>query len=1152
MAMNRCEHCKEHLLDYVYGLLEGSDLEEARTHLAACSSCQAALQTVQSQQKLMARAARAVSEVAEFALPAAPPAPTPVTLPMIEKPATARRPLWRRPWVAWAAAAAVLIAAIAPAWYYRVSVDGYKNTLAEKRDRHRQVAEQFAALPAKYEALDKAAVAEVRGKASPYLHVVGPKTLQPGAKAHMHIFAHHVEGTPRQLKSETGHVNVRVRVSEVQQGNSERVVQVFPQVKCDDDGLAVVELDASKVAASTTLKVIVDADSGRSRVEETVQVLAPTYATRIDTNKIGYQLKDVLFFRVLVLNRYTLQPPAQPLALRVELARDGQVVRSLTRSTADGGIIAGEFAIDEKFAEGMYTLIARPANPATGNLQTAMQRLEIAREPRPPDIQFDRDDYLPGQIVRGGIMLGPNAKAERVLIDGVPVPVTVQPQALAAPVPFPTQGAPAPKALVNPPPAAGGFGGVPRMFEFQARIPDKLRSAGKGGVPFALQVADGNKKTELRGNLPIAPTDFTVDFFPEGGDLIAGVPNRVFYRVRSKTGEPITGEGRVMLFAGAERVIPEADSDYHLGMGYIDFTPQPRQTYVVRIKTSATVQDLAEPFKKLGMQLDGVVIQVSDLGDDHEPKAVGNQGDPIRLTLRQQGPARKLLVAAQCRGQIVDQRWIDLKRDPVDITLQPTHEAVGMIRVTAYALGDTGLRPIAERLVYRAPTQRLDLGFALNTQQINAGRQVVAKVTARDEKGDPAKAWVLASVVDERLQNVPRSLSAHFYLLNEIRTGADLDNAQLILHDSPDSAQVLERFLGTHGWRRFGRADELGDGKVPVQPHVFSRENLPLEALQKKYEESLAAAQTPMQQRLEERQKLEDRRHDALTAVTLAVAELNAFEESFQGACRFALGLVVVSLFGASLALMGYGLYRIIRAGSAAPAFGGSFACLLTCLGLFFLSTWIGPASVTPQPNLAAAHGAPGWEIKADLFQRFAQVMPGLGAPAEKVATGAFALHVAKEDERADAKAAGGTEKRDRLASASTARGLRDRDALVMKFENQRAVKGTDAFFRRYAHDKAAADKAPLPPKNGKKGEAMKAEKIADRPEADTQYAYEFEPNLLADTLLWRPTLWLEAGSADVRFDIAAGSATYRVLLLGHTPTGRFGFYETRLDVLGR
>ena len=85
-----------------------------------------------------------------------------------------------------------------------------------------------------------------------------------------------------------------------------------------------------------------------------------------------------------------------------------------------------------------------------------------------------------------------------------------------------------------------------------------------------LDFANGKGPSQLRASLPMAPTEFRIDFFPEGGDLIAGLPNRVFYRVRSKSGEPITGDGRVWLLAG-KNGIPQADSSYELGMGYLRF-----------------------------------------------------------------------------------------------------------------------------------------------------------------------------------------------------------------------------------------------------------------------------------------------------------------------------------------------------------------------------------------------------------------------------------------------------------------------------------------------------------------------------------------------------------------------------------------------------
>ena len=1166
--MLTCDHCRDCLLDYVYGLLEGGDLQETREHLHACAECLAVLEKAQTQQKLMACAAKAVTEVAEFALPVNQPASAAPTLAMTA--AAPKRSGWRRPWVAWTAAAALLIAVSASFSYYRYTLHNYQHVLAQKRQEHKQLAEQFTALPAKYKVLQNVAIADLRARAGPYLHVVGPKTLQTGAKAHLHITSHHVEGTVRQVKDEFVRSNLRIKLLDAQTG---KAVRPDLRLKCDDDGQALAELDAGNAPPNCPLNVLVEAEAGArlTRVEETLKILAPTYVTRIDTNKIAYQIKDVLFFRALVLDRYSLQPPSRPVPLRVELLKpDGKTARSADMATGNGGLLAGEFAIDEQFADGNYTLNVHAVDAAETSVQAASQRLEVVRELRLPDIQFDKDRYLPGDQL-SGIYRGGQPLPKEVMIGEAPVPLTVEPL-VAAPSAISGSAGSGAKATIDPKKAYT----VPNVVvqRFSAMIPRDL-PAGASQVPFTLPMQEGKKKREiLRTDIPLGPTDFTIDFFPEGGDLIAGVPNRVFYRVRSKSGEPVTGKGQVMLLTGKNDIV---DSSYQLGMGYLDFTPNAKETYTIRITTPAKIENVPAPFSKLGIRHEGVVIQVADLGEERAPRAVGNQGDPIRLTLRQQGPARKLLLLAQCRGQIVDQRWVEIKREPVDVTLHPTQEATGMIRVTAYELQENTVQPVAERLVYRRATQRLDLGFTLNTQQLQPG-PVSPKVSARDEKGQPAPAWLLASVIDERFQNLPRSLSAHFFLLNEIRTGPDLDNAQLILHDSAESTQVLERFLGTHGWRRFLRSDEPallmhGDAKRAAHPLIFSRENMPLDAMRKQYEDKLVQALSPIRtQGFLEAHELEFERDQAAQAVVLAVTNLHDFEERVRGWMVLAPGILLALLLGASLILMGVGTYRIIRAHKVAtPAFCGSFACLAACLVIIFMGTWIGSFSVLAPPSLAHAHGAAGGEVRRDLEVLFAQ-MPVVSNAAEKPLIGVFSARALKPDAEHRARAAQQADEqlakeaalalRQRSAQAFARRELGDGVFTDSLKENQTFAKGSPAWNLRHGIIAKKADEKglqklpihvkPVKPRVQPAAPTAGREKGDDKARDGVQYFHQHVPNWQSDTLLWHPTLWLADGKAEVRFDFASGNATYRVLLLGHSPTGRFGFYERRLDVLGR
>src|SRR5207244_177803 len=117
-----------------------------------------------------------------------------------------------------------------------------------------------------------------------------------------------------------------------------------------------------------------------------------------------------------------------------------------------------------------------------------------------------------------------------------------------------------------------------------------------------------------------------------------------------------------------------------LGLGFLHFVTDPKESYTISITSPVRTTEIKRTF---AMRPAGVVL--------HVPTAVGKQGDAIRLTLRNQGPARKLLLVAQCRGQVVDQRWVDVKTGEQHFTLEPTLEARGIIKVTAYEVGQPTL-----------------------------------------------------------------------------------------------------------------------------------------------------------------------------------------------------------------------------------------------------------------------------------------------------------------------------------------------------------------------------------------------------------------------------------------------------------------------------
>ncbi len=1210
--MLECKPCHDRLLDFVYGLLDDAEAAEVRTHVSGCAACQAALTSLQTEQKLLAHAARAVRVVPEFKAPSeTTPAPEqPATLPLDAGPAP-RRSFWRRPIVGWAIAAAFLIAVAAPVSWYRVQLRGYEKELTTARDELKQTEHLLAVLPATQARRHQDAIDKLHAQAAPHLHVVGPTALQSTAKGIVHITTRHPEGN-------LVPANIRIKMVDAASG---AVVKVA-HLQTDGNGHARAELDAAGAKANSKLNLLVEAETGLGLVsiQESLRVQAPSHVTRIDTNKNIYQVKDVLFFRVLVLDRHTLQPPAQPIPMHVELVHDKKIVRTFDQPTGAGGVLAAEFAIEEKFAEGEYTLLVRCADAAKA-VQSASARLEIVRDL--PGIRLDPDNFYAGGMVTGELVMrggaAPMPKQVTGSINGMPVPVTLQPQPLASSMPaFGGVGggggpsAPKGKSAKKDAPdkmadkkgekakkdvdtvAENAVEAQRRVYRFQAPLPKDLPK-GTDAAQLSVQVpGDAKMKQELRAVVPLTPTEYDVDFFPEGGDLIAGVPNRVYFRVRAKTGAPITSDGRLILWMkgkdGSLHIL--VDEAYQLGLGQFEFTPDVKETYTVRVTTPNTTAEITQPFAKLGgIRMAGVVLHVA--------KAVGSQGEPIRMTIRQQGPPRKLLLVAQCRGQIVDERWVEVKRGSIDLTLEPTPDARGMIRVTAFEVVGADVTPVAERLVYRASAQRLDLAFTPDKREFEAGSKTSAQLSARDETGQPAAAWILASVVDERFQARPRSLSAHFLLMNEIHGGADLDEAQIILHDGPESAEVLERFLGTHGWRRFvakkapaivtAKTEELpapiARAPQPIRPAVppppvepdaaliFSRESQPIAALQKAYEAKLTAVLTPIHlEAIGTQQRLMSERTRLADVVNLASANLAAFENSVQIGIRLALGAFVGLLLAVSLLLMGLGAYRSVRANrSATPAFGAAFGCLVACLGTLFGGHYMlgAPEIVNP-----LGERPPEARAGANLDKLLGDQMPKIRPIRDRMPTGDFGPHAVAQAEQqvkdgvVFADAANGhftTLRQGQLAMNLARRGMQN------LADMDRAAAANDKLTERFNLAASAANKVddvrPVPAGPGSKVDVKKKGAVGPgggggttnnlgAPKAaaavEREFAHVHTPGLLADTLLWHPTLWLQDGAGAVHFEVGSGQATYRVLLLGHTPTGRFGFFETRLDAIGR
>ena len=277
-----------------------------------------------------------------------------------------------------------------------------------------------------------------------------------------------------------------------------------------------------------------------------------------------------------------------------------------------------------------------------------------------------------------------------------------------------------------------------------------------------------------------------VTAFPEGGDLVAGVENSIYFECSDPLGRPIDTAGE-LVDARDRRVASFRTS--HQGRGKLRFVPSANQRYRLRLAGKAETFDLPD------VQQSGIALRLLD-----DTVAAGQ---PLRLAAagRGEGP---WLIGVFCRGVLVGQTTLRADaggelRQTAEVDLPAS--ASGVLRATVF---DRTLQPIAERLLQRQAQQRLDVAITPAKDVLAPGDKQTIKVRTTDENGSARRAVVGVRCTDKAatsLGSEPRiGLADHAQLFADVERTEDLGDFFL---GHAGCERNVDLLLGTRGWRRF-------------------------------------------------------------------------------------------------------------------------------------------------------------------------------------------------------------------------------------------------------------------------------------------------------------------------------------------------------------
>jgi hypothetical protein len=300
---------------------------------------------------------------------------------------------------------------------------------------------------------------------------------------------------------------------------------------------------------------------------------------------------------------------------------------------------------------------------------------------------------------------------------------------------------------------------------------------------------------------PVGPS-LNLGFFPEGGHLVAGHPNRVGFKASGSDGlgKDVLG---YLLDSKQDTVLRFESS--HLGMGSFVFSPAAGERYSVLVKSV----DLDWESRDFPAVLEkGISLSVDPLTSEEE----------LYLDIRSkldESPSRFQLVGLS-KGQTVYQEVLELEKE-TRITLDKDDFFPG---ITQFTLLDLQGRPIVERLVYFHPFAHGGARFTTEKETYLPKDLVRMEIEVLDEFGMPVEGDFSLSVTDAyQVSHSPHgaNIVSHFLLSDELRGEVE----QPFYYFDPENENAeehLDNLLLTQGWRRFSWERLADMEQVPEHP----------------------------------------------------------------------------------------------------------------------------------------------------------------------------------------------------------------------------------------------------------------------------------------------------------------------------------------------
>lgn len=302
--------------------------------------------------------------------------------------------------------------------------------------------------------------------------------------------------------------------------------------------------------------------------------------------------------------------------------------------------------------------------------------------------------------------------------------------------------------------------------------------------------------------------NYSIQIFPEGGNLIADMPSKVAFKVVNQWDKGIQAKGYLINEKGDTITNCETINlgIGGLGMGIFNFTPEANHSYTLWLKTA----DNKIITQSLGVQLEkGYALSIQN----PIPNDI-NLADTGALNIKiiaKKLDNRIVYLIVHARGLVTSSLYTIIDKETANFQIDKNKLSDGINILTLF---DETKQPICERLYFKYPSNNIETSIRLESPVLDKRNKVNLQIDTKQAKHSFTDANLSMAVFKiDSIQNIESSNIQNYIWLSADLTGSIENPASYFKNINSNTLVAMDNLMLVNGWRRYKWENVLSNTK---------------------------------------------------------------------------------------------------------------------------------------------------------------------------------------------------------------------------------------------------------------------------------------------------------------------------------------------------